>query len=579
MVEDKEKEKKTASLNGGADLEGKTIIDAAGDTIGICKAVNIDEDGQIGLIFETEINEKKVTPSQTIPYSAIGKITDKIQLRIPINLKVAQSTEEIDAVKKQVDRDEKKTKEKKSKKNGKEEKKTEKVDKAKEIVIQPQEEKKKAKVEDKKEEIEETEKKQQPRQADATQQLLKTIEDEGKEEEEEEEEKEKAPAPTTRSTSDELIIQDSSVKKLTQGLEEAAEKIDQLFNLLVDGKAKIKIDAINALTYLTKISPELGLTLIPKMMKLNDEPQQDVRLAIAKNLQIIGQTKPELFKGYFLELLENTYEEPIEEIREQLSKALHDIAMKIPEMANEGLEEFLIEVVNGERVPEVPSKVLHDVTLRIVSGNFLLTRSSIRVRLQFIAKGGKLGKRCAEELEDYNATLIGLTMIESFEPSEAEELLENASFSEIGPVFFEVIQQMIKAYKEGSFELLEEVVDKKIEIPSAVIERVFEIKIQELLKGIQSAPMEVVLENSIIDKEEAEQIIYRLVVQKKINAAITMNNGKMFISSLEEKEQDKKKTTSKKKDDKTDEEKTAAKKTADENKENKKPTKSNSTKN
>ena len=41
------------------------------------------------------INGKTVTPSKTIPYSAISKITDVIELRVPINIKVAQSAKEI----------------------------------------------------------------------------------------------------------------------------------------------------------------------------------------------------------------------------------------------------------------------------------------------------------------------------------------------------------------------------------------------------------------------------------------------------------------------------------------------------
>ncbi|NHJ33751.1 MAG: hypothetical protein FK732_12900, partial [Asgard group archaeon] len=357
-------------------------------------------------------------------------------------------------------------------------------------------------------------------QADATEQLSKTLEKEVVMDKKEIIAKEKIASTI------------SMVKDLMIGLEESITKLDALFKLLSEGDANTKIEAIKALTVLTKISPELGLSLIPKMIQLSDEPRQDVRLAVAQQFESLGEKNPDLFKGYFLEILENTYEEPLEDIREHLIKALHDIALQTPDICCEKLEEFLEEVIVGKRVPEVPAKVLHDVTLKVVSGNFQLTRIAIKVRLKFIAKGGKLAERCAEELEDYNASLIGLTIIESFSIEEAEKLLKSSNFKKLGPIFVEVIQEMLKAYKEGSFGLLEKVVDKKIEIPTSVIEKFYETKIIQTLLGVKNVPMDVFLENSYVTPEEAEQIIYRLVVQKRINAAITMNNGRTFITTV-----------------------------------------------
>ncbi|NPE09809.1 MAG: hypothetical protein GNW80_16125, partial [Asgard group archaeon] len=357
-------------------------------------------------------------------------------------------------------------------------------------------------------------------QADATEQLSKTLEEEVVMDK-----KEIIAKEQIASTS--LKVQDLMV-----GLEESISKLGALFKLLSEGNAHTKIEAIKALTVLSKISPELGLSLIPKMMQLSDESQQDVRLAVSQQFEILGESNPELFKGYFLEILENTYEEPLEDIREHLVKSLHDIAIQTPEICCEKLEEFIEEVIIGKRVPEVPAKILHDVTLKVVSGNFQLTRIAIKARLKFIAKNDKLAERCAEELEDYNASLIGLTIIESFSVAEAEKLLKSSNFKKLGPIFVEVIQEMIKAYKEGSFGLLEKVVDKKIEIPITVIERFYEAKIIQTLQGVKNVPMDVFLENSYVTPEEAEQIIYRLIVQKRINAAITMNNGRTFITTV-----------------------------------------------
>ncbi len=95
MAENNDQEKSSSMLNGESDLDGKLIIDSRGEEVGICKAVNIGEDGQISLSFEVVINEKQVIPTQTIPYNVISKITDVIELRVPINIKVAQSSDEI----------------------------------------------------------------------------------------------------------------------------------------------------------------------------------------------------------------------------------------------------------------------------------------------------------------------------------------------------------------------------------------------------------------------------------------------------------------------------------------------------
>jgi len=538
MAEQKDNDKSSASLNGETDLEGKMIIDSTGEAIGKCKAVSIGDDGQIGLAFETEINGKVVTPSKTIPYSAISKITDVIELRVPINIKVAQSAEEIqdkaEEDKELVADEPEELEEIKEEKTGvKEEEQA--------IVIEEDDvkeigdEKAITDVEPVTEEGEIPINVELPieadklvgkttvktTQADATEQLSKTLEEEVVLDKIEIIAKEQMASTSLK------------VKDLMIGLEESISKLEALFKLLSDGNAHTKIEAIKALTILSKISPELGLSLIPKMMQLSDEPQQDVRLAIAQQFEILGESNPELFKGYFLEILENTYEEPLEDIREHLVKSLHEIAIQTPEICCEKLEEFIEEVIIGKRVPEVPAKILHDVTLKVVSGNFQLTRIAIKTRLKFIAKGGKLAARCAEELEDYNATLIGLTIIESFSIEEAEKLLKISNFKKLGPIFVEVIQEMINAYKEGSFGLLEKVVDKKIEIPTTVIERLYEEKINQTLQGVKNIPIDVFLENYYITPEEAEEIIYRLVVQKRINAAITMNNGRTFITTLD----------------------------------------------
>jgi len=523
MAEQKDNDKSSASLNGETDLEGKMIIDSTGEAIGKCKAVSIGDDGQIGLAFETEINGKVVTPSKTIPYSAISKITDVIELRVPINIKVAQSAEEIQ----------------------------DKAEEDKELVADEPEDLEEIKEEDQAIVIEDDDIKEiadkkesteaeipinvklpfeiekligtttvETTQADATEQLSKTLEEE-------------VVLDKKGIVAKEQIVSTSlRVKDLMIGLEESISKLEALFKLLSDGNAHTKIEAIKALTVLSKISPELGLSLIPKMMQLSDESQQDVRLVVAQQFEVLGESNPELFKGYFLEILENTYEEPLEDIREHLVKSLHDIAIQTPEICCEELEEFIEEVIIGKRVPEVPAKILHDVTLKVVSGSFQLTRIAIKTRLKFIAKNDKLAQRCAEELEDYNATLIGLTIIESFSIEEGEKLLKSSNFKKLGPIFVEVIQEMLKAYKEGSFGLLEKVVDKKIEIPNSVIERFYEIKVIKTLQGVKNVPMDVFLENSYVTPDEAEEIIYRLIVQKRINAAITMNNGRTFITTV-----------------------------------------------
>ncbi|MGC9778702.1 MAG: hypothetical protein HZR80_05625 [Candidatus Heimdallarchaeota archaeon] len=535
MAKEKDNDKSSVSLNGETDLEGKMIIDSNGDTIGKCMSVNIGDDGQIGLTFETEINEKLVVPSKTIPYSAIGKITDVIELKVPINIKIAKSADEIKTPKVE-DEDPETPKEDRTEASETEDDQVIVIDEeeiTEELDAPPV----------KSEEVKDTAKVKEADvavnvelpirpekllgtitetpQADATEQLSKTL-------------KEK-PVADKKDVIARLKKESAIpvVEDLMTGLEDSIKKLDSLFKLLSNGEANTKIEAIKALTSLTKISAELGLSLIPKMLKLTDEPQQDVRLAIAQQLEIIGEVHPELFRGYFLEILENAYEEPIEEIREQLAKALLEIAIKKTDIASEGLEEFLEDVIIGKRVPEVPSKVLHDITLKVVSGNFQLTRISIKVRLKFIIKGGKLAERCAEELEDYNATLIGLALIESFSIDETEKLVRSNNFKKLGPIFVEVIQEMINAYKEGSFNLLSKVIDKKTEIPITVIERFYETKISQTLLGVKNVPMEVFLENSFVTAEEAEQIIYRLIVQKRINAAITMNNDRTFITTLD----------------------------------------------
>ena len=492
MAEKKVTEKSSASLNGESDLEGKMIIDSTGATVGKCKAVEIDEKGQIGLVFEVEINGKTVVPVKTIPYSAIGKITDVIELRTPLNIKIAHSAAELkgETTIKADKKEQSKPKEEIVIKSATEEVEKEKI---KELEIKDSSEDHPLEVS-----VNETETKVETPQADPTEQLSKALEGlhETEEETEETKELEVTTQPKEEEKGEKFTL--PLVNQLMEGLEESIKKLDKLFNLLSNGTPEEKIETIKALTSLAELSPELGLSLLPKMMQLSDEQHQEVRLAVAQELQVLAEKQPQLFSGYFLEIFENIYDEPIEAIREHLIKILYNIAMKKPEIASEGLEQFFEEVMVGKRVPEVPAKVIHDATLKVVSGNFQLARIAIKVRLKFIAKGGKLASRCAEELEDYNATLIGLAIIESFTFEEAEKLVNSSIFKKLGPIFVEVIQKMISAYKEGSLKQLIEVVDTKIEIPTTVIERFYEIKINKALEGIKNIPIDILLNNKII---------------------------------------------------------------------------------
>lgn len=516
MAKDSEKKSSKSAINGYADLEGKTIIDSENNEIGICKSVIIGEEGQIGLTFETTINNKKVIPSQTIPYSLIQKITDVIVLKAPINIKIAKSEEDLEkklikVTKKEEERTKGKTKgiKRELEKDDLQEEKEERKEKQQQRTIEME----------KKPDIREV-------QANASHQLSKALAKKSGATKPISEAREKIMTPEKKQETF------SKVERLMVGLIEASERLEQLFNLLDDEKTEIRNEAIRGLTKLTKYCPELGLSLIPKMMELNNEPEQSIRLTVAQEMEKIGENKPDIFEGYFIELFEDAFEEPNEEIREQNAKTLHDIASKLTQLDMKKFETFLKEVISGDRIPEVPAKVIHDTTLKVVSGNLGLTRAAIRAHLEFIAKNGKLGERCAKELEDYNATHIGLTIIETFSPEEGRKILQKKTFQNLGAIFIEVINQMIDAYSEGSFEKLEEVIDKKIEIPTSVIERFLKNKITKTLEGVKNVPLDVFLEKTIIDPEKAEQIIYRLVVQKKINASIEMTNGKAFISSL-----------------------------------------------
>ncbi|MBD3191404.1 MAG: hypothetical protein GF308_12220 [Candidatus Heimdallarchaeota archaeon] len=556
MSEENEEKSSASLINGAADLEGKPIIDSRGIQIGVCKTAIIDSDGQIGLAFETKINDKTVVPSQTIPYSTISKISDVIELRDPINIKIAQSVQELkrkdEQEKEGIKEERKKLEEKPEEKDEGAEKEEEESgeltisitpsrdmakiptekreeEKEKEVSKQPEVEEKGGIETEEKLEVEAEQDLKIPRisQADASQQLSKALH--------------KAKNKQVREIEEEDADEKIVLKGITYELREGLEKLEQLFQLVSNGDIETKCEAIKVLTSLTTISPVLGRSLIPRLMGLKDYSHQEVRLTVGEQLEIISESSPGLFEGYFLELLENAFEEPTEEVREKLIKTLHNIAIKTPKIAAPGLEEFLKDAVIGRILPEIPSKTIHETTLRIVSGSFQLTRIAIRSRLPYLENKGSLGERCAEELQDYNATLIGLTIIESYSLQEAEKLIKLDNFRRLGETFADVIETMIEAYKRGSFELLQEVVDKKIEIPISVIERFYEVKISETLRGVESAPLEFFTKDSIVGEELAEEIIYSLVIEKRVDAAINVNNNRTFIANLPKGEEEKKK--------------------------------------
>ncbi|MHA1596050.1 MAG: PRC-barrel domain-containing protein [Candidatus Asgardarchaeia archaeon] len=69
------------------DLEGKMIVDAEGEIVGILKDIFVDQKGEIKIQFQVDLGDKVIVPSQMIPFSAVESIGDVILLKAKVKIK------------------------------------------------------------------------------------------------------------------------------------------------------------------------------------------------------------------------------------------------------------------------------------------------------------------------------------------------------------------------------------------------------------------------------------------------------------------------------------------------------------
>jgi len=69
------------------DLEGKMIVDAEGEIVGILKDIFVNQKGEIKIQFQVDLGDKVIVPSQMIPFSAVESIGDVILLKVKVKIK------------------------------------------------------------------------------------------------------------------------------------------------------------------------------------------------------------------------------------------------------------------------------------------------------------------------------------------------------------------------------------------------------------------------------------------------------------------------------------------------------------
>ncbi|MHA1506860.1 MAG: PRC-barrel domain-containing protein [Candidatus Asgardarchaeia archaeon] len=69
------------------DLEGKMIVDAEGEIVGILKDIFVDQKGEIKIQFQVDLGDKVIVPSQMIPFSVVESIGDVILLKAKVKIK------------------------------------------------------------------------------------------------------------------------------------------------------------------------------------------------------------------------------------------------------------------------------------------------------------------------------------------------------------------------------------------------------------------------------------------------------------------------------------------------------------
>ncbi|MHA1667966.1 MAG: C2H2-type zinc finger protein [Candidatus Heimdallarchaeaceae archaeon] len=138
-------------------------------------------------------------------------------------------------------------------------------------------------------------------------------------------------------------------------------------------------------------------------------------------------------------------------------------------------------------------------------------------------------------LDSYSAAIALVSCDSSEVRDDMYERVQKLTFNES---FKEIVLQTLEAFKEGSYEKLEENL-VGFEIPNQIEFEMLKKKYISSLSKVGSIPLEIFAEQIGLSREKTEKLIYDMILKEEIPARIELVEGRLYIVKEEEKAEEK----------------------------------------
>ncbi|MFX1536956.1 MAG: PCI domain-containing protein, partial [Promethearchaeota archaeon] len=263
---------------------------------------------------------------------------------------------------------------------------------------------------------------------------------------------------------------------------------------------------------------------------------------VASVIGYLAAHQPEYYARYFRQMLDQTIRGKEENI---FRKNLHTAALIINRpfpIIEEVLERFICEYIGNEdiNIEEKLRRIINTLAIRNPSLQDCLAYVLLNIYKDELNKKEPnriIINRAAIFLSAFDAASVGLSIISHFPKPMLENVPELLIPFRLWEGYVTIISSIIKAYEEGNYEELRNQLDGH-EIPTQVQTAMMKKKYAQSISKVGSIPLEIFAEQAGLPINEAEKMVYDMILKGEIAARIELVDRRLYIIKEETPEEE-----------------------------------------
>jgi hypothetical protein len=263
------------------------------------------------------------------------------------------------------------------------------------------------------------------------------------------------------------------------------------------------------------------------------------RVIAAEILITISEEQPATLVPIYVNWLPALYSEPVKEVENRLIAVMLKLS-SLPEINMKKLYDFQSFFQKLYQKRSICSKVslsrIHENNIKIFVNNLELQETLLEAYLSNILNKSDAANEFASFLKDFNAILVGYSLIRFFQEEEWHQILQSESFQKsFKEAYLHSVEQILEYFTQGNIQKLSQIFSPKIglSLSQKIIGEIIKFKIDEALSNISVLPLDVLCSFFQDDNNVIVKTVYDLINNKEINAQITFIGDKTYISAMD----------------------------------------------